>query len=725
MNTTVYLDLIYRGQSIWAQTLDDGLVELCFDRQDEAINKLDARTVQELGQATAAIAALPGVRGVLISSAKTVFIVGADITEFGQQFQMSEPDLAAHTARSNLVFTALEDLGVPTVVALNGFALGGGLEMALAASFRLMSSQAQIGLPEVKLGLFPGFGGTVRLARVAGPQVAIDWIASGQAQRAPAALHAGVVDAVVEPEQLRAEALAWLERAAQDQSQQWQLRQNRKRVAVPLSAQEAGVLFAQAKTSVAKSSGKHQPAALAAVMLIERCVSLDRSAALAEESRTFAKIAKTQAAAAMVQTFLNEQTLKKLFKQHARVGRPVSQAAVLGAGIMGGGIAYASALRGIPVRLKDISQAQLVLGMREAGQQLAKQVKHGRLTQEKADAIAAAITPQLDDTGLESVDIVIEAVVENIAIKQRVLQDLESHIGAHTIIASNTSSLRIDALAPGLRRPEQLVGMHFFNPVPVMPLVEVIQGEQTSAAAVSAAVGYAVAMGKTPIVVQDCPGFLVNRILTAYVRGFLQLVADGGDFEQIDQVMEKFGWPMGPAYLEDVVGIDTGAHVTDVISAGYPQRMPALAHDALRLLKSEQRFGQKNGLGFYRYVQDGAGKPKRSVDPDTRALLARVQPAGQRSFSEAEIVDRLMLPLLIEAAQALEDAVVGSPAELDMAMLLGVGFPAYLGGPLKWADWQGLAQVCARADAYQHLGPAYAPTAAMRAMAKAGKTYYG
>ena len=714
---------MYRGQSIRVQAIDEGFVELIFDRQGDAINKLDARTMRELGEATAAIAVAPGVRGVLVTSAKSVFIVGADITEFGELFRLPIEELAVEFANSNKVHSAFEDLPVPTVIAINGYALGGGLEMALAASLRVMSTRAQIGLPEVKLGLFPGGGGTVRLPRVAGAQVASEWIASGRSAGAPEALAAGVVDELAEPEQLRAVALSLLRKAATGEID-WKARQSRKLAALTQPAAELSTLFAAAKARAAKGSGKHQPAALAAVELMERAAGLDRTAALAEENRVFAQIAKTQAASAMVQTFLSEQVLKKLLKQHAKVARPLRQGAVLGAGIMGGGIAYTSAQRGTPVRLKDVVQAQLDLGTGEARKQLAKLVKNGRMNQEKADAILVSIVPQLDYAGFDGVDVVIEAVVENLGVKHKVLAEVESTVRCDTVIASNTSSLRIDDIAAPLARPENFVGMHFFNPVPVMQLVEVIQGSKTSDAAVATAVGYAAAMGKTPIVVKDCPGFLVNRVLTAYMRGFLQLVVDGADFAMVDQVMESFGWPMGPAYLEDVIGIDTGAHVNDIISAGYAERMPHMELDALRLMAQNKRYGQKNGIGFYKYETDPNGKPRRSDAEDTRTLLATIQPNGMRQFSDQEIIDRMMLPLIIEAAHALEDGVVASAAELDMALLLGIGFPAYLGGALKYADWLGLPEVNARAARYARLGKAYEATARMHEMAAKGQRYY-
>jgi 3-hydroxyacyl-CoA dehydrogenase/enoyl-CoA hydratase/3-hydroxybutyryl-CoA epimerase/enoyl-CoA isomerase len=715
---------LFQGDSIQVRRLDDGFAELCFDRQGDAINKLDARTVDEFQRATRVIAADGDVRGVLVSSAKDVFIVGADIAEFGEMFRQPAEHMARDVYAKNGIINAFEDLAVPSVVAINGFALGGGLELALAASFRVMSNDAQVGLPEVKLGLFPGFGGTVRLSRVAGPAVAVEWIAGGRPSRAASALAAGVVDQTCDPAALRETALTLL-RSAADGHADWRARQQRKREPVPRQPTELRSLFDGALADVDARSPKHQPAAAIAVRMMSRAVTCTRAEALRLESAAFAEVAKTQAAASLVRAFFNEQLLKKRFKSYGQGARPVKSMAVLGAGIMGGGIAYTSALRGTPVRLKDIAPPPLALGMKEASRQLARQVKTGRLDQAKADAVLATIHPQLDDAGFGEVDLVIEAVVENLSVKHQVLSALEGVVRPDTVIASNTSSLRIDDIARPLARPENFVGMHFFNPVPVMALVEVVRGERTSDAAVSTAVAHAVRMGKTPVVVKDCPGFLVNRLITPYVSGFLQLLADGADFAEVDRVMEAFGWPMGPALLQDVVGMDTGGHVGDVIAAGYPQRMRPVTRNAVKLMVEHRRYGQKSGAGFYRHGLDPSGKPVRSPDPEAQALVATLQFDGPRTFGEAEIVDRLMLPMVIEAAHALEEGVVATAAELDMALTLGIGFPAYLGGALQYADWLGLAEVVARCERLGGLGPAYEPTARMREMAATGARFHG
>ena len=721
---------MFEGQSLRLRWLpgdeQQGLAELCFDRQDEAINKLDERMVNEFRQATdqlTAEAAAGRLRGVLVSSAKEVFIVGADITEFGAMFDQPVADIATDVYSKNQIFNAFEDLPVASVVALNGFALGGGLEMALTAALRVASTAAQVGLPEVKLGLFPGFGGTVRLSRVAGPQTALTWVAGGASSSAEAARKAGVVDAVATPDTLRDVALDLLRRAASGEID-WQALQQRKRVAVPMSTCDVQELFGAARQQIGVEQPRQRPAALMALSMMEQAALCPRDIALQLEAQAFAEVTQTQAARGLVQVFLNEQAIKKQAR-HYKAAQPPREVAVLGAGIMGGGIAYAAALRGAFVRLKDIAPAALEAGTTESAKLLSRQVLNGRITQEKADAVRAAIHAQTDETGFAEVDLVIEAIVERLDVKRRVLAALEPALRADTIIASNTSSLRIADIAAPLARPQNFVGMHFFNPVPVMPLVEVVRGPQTSDVAVAVAVGQVLAMGKTPIVVKDCTGFLVNRLVTPYLRGFTRLLSEGADFVAIDQTMEDFGWPMGPAYLQDVVGMDVGLHVGEVISAAYADRMPSIAGDAIAAMVAAGRYGQKNGRGFYAYTPDSAGKPRKAPDPEAQALVAHLQPNGPQDFKPEHIVERLMLPLIMEAVRALEESVVATPAELDMALLLGLGFPAHAGGALKYADWLGLPHVVARGDALAALDPACLPPARLREMAAAGQRFYG
>jgi 3-hydroxyacyl-CoA dehydrogenase/enoyl-CoA hydratase/3-hydroxybutyryl-CoA epimerase/enoyl-CoA isomerase len=503
----------------------------------------------------------------------------------------------------------------------------------------------------------------------------------------------------------------------------WQGRRSRMKQNLGLAKEEAASLLANARSQAAKAL-PHLPAARFAVELLEKASGLDRDAALALEAETFAKVAKTQAADSLVAIFVNEQAVKKTIRRYAKGAPPLRKAAVAGAGIMGGGIAYQSASRGVPIVMKDIAAAALDLGMSEARKLLAKAVATGRLTQDKADAVIGSITPSLTYEGFDDADVVVEAVVENLAVKQAVLREIEGLVSPHAILASNTCSLRIGALAEGLRRPENFLGMHFFNPVPKMPLVEVVRGPKTSAQAIAAVTGYAAAMGKTPIVVEDCPGFAVNRTLTPYLIAFQRLVRDGVDFQEIDKAMEIFGWPMGPAYLIDVIGMDISHHVVEIISAGFAPRMDMPFETAVQILLRQGRLGRKNGHGFYKYESDSQGRPRKEIDPDTQRVLAAGQPNGTTVIGEEEIAARMMLPLLLEAARCVEDGIAASSGEVDMCLILGLGLPRYLGGALKYADYLGLKNVVERADGLAGLSPIYRPSDRLRAMAAAGEVFY-
>jgi len=714
--------MLFEGQTIKVEVQNDAIAELRFDRSNEAVNKLDALAFGELSRALDAIKATSAIKGVLITSAKEAFIVGADIFEFTAIFARPEKDIAAFVGQNSALITALSDLPIPLVVAINGLALGGGLEVALAADYRVMATAAKIGVPEIHLGLFPGYGGTVRLPRLIGLAESAEWIISGAQQTADKALQAGAVDAVSVPEHLKLAARALLQ-AAIAGKEDWQARRQSMQCSLGLAKEEVASQLAGAKVQAAKAL-PHLPAADIAVALLEKASGLDRDAALALEAETFGTVAKTQTASSLVAIFVNEQAVKKAIRRYAKDAPKVAKAAVVGAGIMGGGIAYQSALSGVPIVMKDISQAALDLGMSEARKLLAKSVETGRLTEQKADEIISTISPVLTYEGFEDADVVVEAVVENLGVKQKVLREIEALTSANTVLASNTSSLRIATLAEGLNCPENFLGMHFFNPVPRMPLVEVVRGPKTSAKVIAAVTGFAAAMGKTPIVVEDCPGFVVNRVLTPYFIAFLHLIHEGVDFRDIDRATEAFGWPMGPAYLMDVIGMDISGHVVDIVSAGYGQRIEVPFETAIQTLLRAGRFGQKNGRGFYKYEPDAKGRPRKDFDEDTARLLAPVQPRGKRNIDAGEITARMMLPLILEAARCAEEGIAASPGEVDMCLILGLGLPRYLGGALKYADYLGLKNVVDRADNWAGLSPIYRPSERLRAMAAASEVFY-
>jgi 3-hydroxyacyl-CoA dehydrogenase / enoyl-CoA hydratase / 3-hydroxybutyryl-CoA epimerase / enoyl-CoA isomerase len=436
-------------------------------------------------------------------------------------------------------------------------------------------------------------------------------------------------------------------------------------------------------------------------------------------------MAKTPTAFHLVTIFLGDQYVGKIAKTMAKTAEPVKSAAVLGAGIMGGGIAYQSASKRVPIVMKDINEKAIDLGLAEATKLLSKRVERGKMTAEGMAETLGRIRPTLSYGDFAGVDIVVEAVVENEKIKKSVLAEVEGHVKPEAVIASNTSTISITRLAEGMERPENFCGMHFFNPVHKMPLVEVIRGAKSSERAVATTVSYALAMGKTPVVVNDCPGFLVNRVLFPYFGGFMGLVNEGVDFLRIDKVMEKFGWPMGPAYLLDVVGIDTAHHANAVMAAGFPDRMASSEKTAIDAMFEAGRFGQKNDKGFYTYVADKKGKPKKTVDPEAHALLAPlVRTDNSGSISDQDIIDRMMLPLLIECSRCLEEGIVKTPVEVDIALIYGLGFPPFRGGPFRYADAVGLAALTATAAKFASLGKLYEPTPHMLRLAETGGTYH-
>jgi 3-hydroxyacyl-CoA dehydrogenase/enoyl-CoA hydratase/3-hydroxybutyryl-CoA epimerase/enoyl-CoA isomerase len=704
--------------------LDGGIAELRFDLQGDSVNKFNKATLAELGEVVALIKAEPGVKGLLATSGKDCFVVGADVTEFIDYFKSPEDQLVGWLLQVHKLFSTIEDFDFPTVTAINGFALGGGLEFALCTSYRVMSSGAKIGLPETKLGIFPGWGGPMRLSRLAGADNAIEWIAGGEQYDADAALKNGVVDAVVAPDKLREAALNLLGQAIAGQ-RDWKARRLEKVSPLKLNPTETMMVFETAKGFVAGKAGPNYPSPVAAITAMQQGAGRGREDALKIEATAFARMAKTPTAFNLVTIFLGDQFVGKVAKKMAKTASKVESAAVLGAGIMGGGIAYQSASKGIPIVMKDIQEKAIALGLSEAGKLLMKRVERGKMTAAEMADIMTRIRPTLSFGDFKGVDLVVEAVVENEKVKKSVLAEVEDQVKEDAILASNTSTISITRLAEGLKRPENFCGMHFFNPVHRMPLVEIIRGAKSGDRAVATTVGYALAMGKTPIVVNDCPGFLVNRVLFPYFAGFIKLVNEGVDFLKIDKVMEKFGWPMGPGYLLDVVGIDTGHHANAVMAQGYPDRMASAEKTAIDAMFEVQRFGQKNGKGFYAYVPDKKGVPKKTVDPETQELLKPlVRVDNSASISDQDIIDRMMLPLIIECSRCLEDKIVNTPVELDIALIYGLGFPPFRGGPFRYADAIGLKALCEKAAKFAALGKLYEPTAQMLKLAENGGTFH-
>jgi 3-hydroxyacyl-CoA dehydrogenase/enoyl-CoA hydratase/3-hydroxybutyryl-CoA epimerase/enoyl-CoA isomerase len=718
--------MMYSGETLSLKKIENNCLELNFNSVVGSVNKLDKQTLDELHHALNAAQHYPEANGLLLTSSKKAFIVGADITQFMQMFDATEDEFLTSAKHINGMMSAIEDMPFPTVVAINGFALGGGLEVCLACDARVISSQARIGLPETGLGILPGWGGTVRLPRLSDFATAVEWITTARQYSAEKALKSGIVDKVVEPNNLRAEAMQYLTNMA---SGEIDYCLSRERKLSPVD-QEQGAITAianMAKAMVMDKSAGHYPAPIRAIELIAQSASLSRDQAIEQEASVFYELSQSAEARALIGLFVGDQYVARKARGYSKnlsqTLPDISLASVVGAGIMGGGIAYQSVTKGCPVVMKDIAQPALDLGIKEAEKLLNKVVSKGKLDQAKAESVLSMIQPTLNDQDLDNAQFVVEAVVEHLPVKKAVLSSLDKRLSEDAVIVSNTSSISINQLAQSLEKPERFCGMHFFNPVHVMPLVEVIRGEHTSDQTIAAVCNHALRLGKKPIVVNDCPGFLVNRVLFAQCFAMELLLRDGVSFEQIDQVMEQWGMPMGPAYLMDVVGLDTIVHCYSVMSEGIPARFVNEVITPTETLLHAGRLGQKNGMGYYSYAAGKGGRPEKTLDTQSIELLESVS-GKSKEIDPQTIIDRLLLPLAIEMNHCLEEGIVDSAIEADMALIWGVGFPPFRGGICRWMDEQGLEIICQKADSYTGIGELYRPTQSMRDMASAGKRFY-
>ncbi|MDO8864217.1 3-hydroxyacyl-CoA dehydrogenase NAD-binding domain-containing protein [Haliea sp. E1-2-M8] len=711
MTSTLFL-----GDFLRIDDLEDGVFDLILDNRQEPVNTMSETFREELHSAVAKLQQ-QAPKGLLISSAKPGFLAGANIGALAALLDQPPEQQIAFCSTTAEVLCELEDLPCPSVSLINGFALGGGMELALCSDYRVAENTALLGFPEVGLGVLPGVGGTVKAPRLASFATGLEWLTSGRQYSAAKVADSGMVDEVCEGGALRERGLLLLQRAMQGQLD-WQARRAVRRGPAVLDA----MALTQCKTNFSRRAA-HYPAAMEITHLLERCAVLDRDAALVEEAKAFSVLARSTTASALVAVFRAQQALKSKNKAYASQEK-ITRAGVLGAGIMGGGIAFTTAQRGTPVIMKDIARPAVDLGHNEAKKLLKKSVSTGKFTQQQADAVLDSIQGQLNYSEFNTLDIVAEAVVEKLAVKQTALAEVEHFVRPDTVLASNTSSLRIADIAQNLTRPENLTGMHFFNPVHMMPLVEVVKGPQSSDTAVAKTIAYALQMGKTPLLVKDCAGFLINRILGAYFTAFNLLVRDGADFKRIDAIMTNWGWPMGPAYLLDVAGLDTLEKAMTILAQAYPGVMAVGGKTGISELAAAGRYGQKSGAGFYKYKTDETGRPQRTDDHETYRLLAGVQSVNNDSLSDEEIEQRMMLAMVLEASRCLNEGICDSAEDLDTGMRMGTGFPAHFCGPLWFADHVGLDVILTRCEAYSHMGGLYTADQGLINLTKAKARFY-
>lgn len=713
---------IYQGENISITKDEDHIASLVVDLDNQRVNIFNRATLVELDQALTALKDQQRIKGMIISSAKDDFMMGADVTEFLDWFEYEDDEFQHLLMKVQKTFNLIEDCDYPTVCAINGFALGGGFEFALSADYRICTSSSTLGLPEVKLGIMPGWGGTIRLPRLIGIDSALEWICTGEYKKPHQALECGAVDAVVKEQALHDSARKILRQAIEGKLD-YRARRLQKTKPLPMNQIEQGMVFTASRGFIASKSGPHYPAPVVAIDTIREHSSLERNDAELVEIKHFIALTRTEIAHNLVGIFLNDQLLKRTAKKHASKADPVELAAVIGAGIMGGGIAYQSATRGIPVTLKDINQHAINLGLEEVKKQLIKRVEKKKMTHTRMADALNIINPSLSYGDIRNADLIIEAVIEKEAVKKSVLTELEGIVGNNTIITSNTSTISITELATALERPTQFCGMHYFNPVPVMPLVEVIRGQKSSDETIARTVNYALAIGKKPIVVNDCPGFLINRILFPYLNAFMDLLRDGANYQLVDKAMENFGWPMGPAYLLDVIGVDTAIHGSQIMAVGFPDRMKSDYTTVLEVLYGNKRLGQKTDLGFYSYQKDKRGKQNKKIDSSLDEVIKHVvAPGGE--YSNQDIVNRMMVALCFESVRCLQDQIVSSAAEVDMGLIWGLGFPPFRGGALRYIDTIGIDQFIKMAEPYAQLGGAYQPPQLILDMQRKAQRFY-
>ena len=699
--------------------VENGIGILTFDQPGSRANTLGQAVLAEFENVVAELKRRTDLRGLVLRSGKPgMFIAGADLRELGSA--QNDPEQSRHLVRRGLeVIAAFEILPYPTAALIDGACLGGGLEVALGFDFRLAGShpKTEIGFPEVKVGLIPGWGGTQRLTRLIGPSLAAEIICAGDSINPQRAREFGIVFDVVPSERLMDEGRRLLEWA--NQSGAWKDARRRNQQPVGLSEEQQAFTFAVARAQVlAKTKGQF-PAPLAALDAIAKGCNLPLEDGLRAETEAFVPLVGSLISRNLIAVFFMTQRLQKDpgVADATIQPRDVNQVGVIGAGIMGSGIAGAHARRGIPVLLFDSNPVAMAKGMAAIGKVLDSRVQIGRMTAEEVQDTLRRLTPGTL-AGMAERDIVIEAIIEEEAAKTQLYRELQPILRPDAILASNTSTISITRMAKVVTRPESFAGMHFFNPVDRMQLVEVIHGEKTSDQTIATLVALAKHIGKTPIVVRDCPGFLVNRILFPYLNESLVLLEEGANPRAVDKAATAFGMPMGPILLNDVVGLDTSLYAGRVVNTAFTDR--AKTTRVLDELVAAGRLGQKTGAGFYSYAKSQRGQD----DPAFEAILTRCRTSG-RDIGQDEITERLFLPMLTEASRVLLEGIVREPADVDMGLILGIGFPTFRGGILRWADSLGMATVLVMLKRYEPLGPRFLPTAQMRQLAAESKGFYG
>ncbi|KAB8312289.1 fatty acid oxidation complex subunit alpha FadJ [Erwinia endophytica] len=692
----------------------DNVGVITVDTPDEKMNTLKAAFAGQIRQVIAGARRYPHLAGLVIISGKPdSFIAGADIAMIDACASAQEAEELA--CQGQQVMSEIAALSVPVVAAIHGACLGGGLELALACHQRVCSldDKTRLGLPEVRLGLLPGSGGTQRLPRLIGVSGALEMLLTGKTLRAEQALKIGLVEDAV-PQSILLETAVKMARAGYHPHKTLPLRER----LLNTSAGRTLLFMLATKRSQAKTRGNY-PATQKILSVVNTGLQRGDSAGYAAEAKAFGQLAMTPESAALRSIFFATTAMKKALGAGA-IPREIKTVGVLGGGLMGGGIAFVTATYGkLPVRIKDINTAGINRALKYSWDLLSKNVQHRRMTPMQRQQQMALISGGMDYQGFHQRDVIIEAVFEDLLLKQQMIAEVEAHTSAQTIFASNTSSLSIGDIAANAQRPQNVIGLHFFSPVDKMPLVEVIPHTRTSAETIATTVALVKKLGKTPVVVADKAGFYVNRILAPYINEAMRCLLEGEPIETIDPALLDFGFPVGPIQLLDEIGIDIGAHIMPVLEKAWGARFSA--PEAFNAVLNDNRKGKKNGRGFYLYDRKKTGR-KKSVDTRIYRLL-NITPT--RHLGSDNIIQRCVMMMLNEAARTLDEGVISSAREGDIAAVFGMGFPPFLGGPFRYMDRLGAAQVVnTLALLTQSQGDRFIPCERLRQMAHSQDTFY-
>jgi 3-hydroxyacyl-CoA dehydrogenase/enoyl-CoA hydratase/3-hydroxybutyryl-CoA epimerase len=689
---------------------EDGICVLTFDRPGSTANIFDRATLEELRQELDYLAGSRDVKGVIFISAKpTIFIAGVDLRQMTENTPLAEIKELLTFGQAQI--HRVVQLPMPTVAAIHGAAMGGGYEIALACDYRLATPNGvtKIGLPETNIGLLPAWGGATRLPRLIGLTKALEFILAGKTVTGQAALKLGLVDELVAPERLIRAAVQKIHQG-KSHLPSHRLANNRLTVAFTTPFLRQRLL---------RRTRGHYPAVLKAFEVMTTGVTKSVSASLALEREGILELAKTDACHNLLRIFFMRERAKKRALDDALPHlqqKPVTRAAVIGAGVMGAGIAQWLSTRGLPTVLRDINTEQVAKGMAGIAKLYQDGVRRHIFTRREARDGFDRIYPALTEVPLRHVDLVIEAAIEDLELKKKIFQRLDDTTAEETILATNTSALPVSELASSTRHPERVLGLHFFNPVHRMQLVEIIATPQTAPEVLSRALRFVQRIGKLPIVVKDSPGFLVNRILMPYLVEAGTLFGHGAGLEHLDEAMLDFGMPMGPLRLLDEVGLDVALHVAQTLASNFSGRLRV--PDILNQMVKAGLLGRKTGSGFYLYGPAGKSRPNPQA-------MSYVQSRAGSNLTHAELQERMFFLMLNEAARCLEEKIVTAPEDIDFAMIMGIGFAPFRGGPLRYADSLGVEKIVGAMEILADCGAEqYTPCALLQHMAADNAKFY-